>query len=277
MRDTRLSEPPAPTEHYIFDDGRTIVLERGFQWGSASNRSPIELERMTAHCAVRALTELCEGLVRPMTFGVTRNWVDEYGWPAEGDPLRWNWLLKTPQSPPDACSPYADPQVMETPTLDERSMLAAVDRVLDDECDAPEGRRLAWAEMRMDHTWARLPEPDRHLENDELRIDDHDNKTRGVPVPVERANGRTWATVPETSVWYPFLLRVDRSTGTVYSDGLAYDEFIEMTIAVNWSFWWHPGEGRTMLDQAVDRLSRHGWRNADPWPSSPSGSRTRPQ
>ncbi len=264
MPDTTLSEPPEPTEHYIFNDGQTIVLERGFQWGSAPGRNPIELERMTAHCAVRALAELCEGLVRPMTFGVTRNWVDEYNWPADGDPPRWNWFLKTPQSPSDARSPYADPQVMETPTLDERAMLNAVDRVLDDSCEAPVGHRLAWAEMRIDHTWARLPEPHRHMENDELRIDDHDNKVRGVLVPVERANGRRWATVPETSVWHPFLLNVYKSVGTVYSDGPEYDEFIEMTINVNWSFWWHPGEGRTMLDQAVDRLSRQGWRSANP-------------
>lgn len=70
--------------------------------------------------------ELCEGLIRPTTFGVTGNWVDEYGWPAVGNPPRWNWFLKTPQSPPDARSPYVDPQVMETATLDERSMLAAI-------------------------------------------------------------------------------------------------------------------------------------------------------
>ncbi|TJZ44651.1 hypothetical protein FCH28_30580 [Streptomyces piniterrae] len=76
MRDTRLSEP---TEHYVFNDSQAIVLECAFQWDSVPDRDPIELERMTAHCAVRALAELCEGLVRPMTFGVTGNWVDEYG------------------------------------------------------------------------------------------------------------------------------------------------------------------------------------------------------
>ncbi|UKY47421.1 hypothetical protein [Streptomyces inhibens] len=271
MRDTRLSEPSEPTEHYIFNDSQTIVLECGFQWDSVTDRDPIELERMTAHRAVRALAELCEGLIEPMTLGMTRNWVDEYSWPTDGNPPRWNWFLKTPQSPSDACSIYVDPQVIEVATLDERSVLTAVDRILDDPCEAPEGKRLAWEEMRICHTWARLPEPDRHIENDELRIDDHDNKARRVLVPLERANGRTWVTVPETSVWYPFLLRVNKSFGTVYSDGLEYDEFIEMTIDVNWSFWWHPGEGRTKLDQAVDRLLRQGWRNTNPQ------SRTHPQ
>ncbi|WP_405835128.1 hypothetical protein OG528_00150 [Streptomyces platensis] len=118
--------------------------------------------------------------------------------------------------------------------------------------------------MLVDHTWARLPEPDRHMQNDELRIDDHDNKLRRVLVPCEHANGRTWVTVPETSVWHPFQLRVDKSCGTVYSDGPEYDEFIEMTIHVNWSFWWHPGEGRAMLDRAVARLLQQGWRNTYP-------------
>ncbi|MFE7540955.1 hypothetical protein [Streptomyces platensis] len=143
-------------------------------------------------------------------------------------------------------------------------MLTTVDRALDDPCEAPEGQRLSWAEMLVDHTWARLPEPDRHTPNDELRIDDHDNKLRRVLVPCERANGRTWVTVPKTSVWYPFQLRVNKSCGTDDSDGLEYDEFIEMAIHVNWSFWWHPGEGRAMLDRAVGRLLQQGWRNAYP-------------
>ncbi|MFD8549416.1 hypothetical protein [Streptomyces sp. NPDC059649] len=253
-----------PTEHYIFNDSATIKLESGFQWELAPDRNPIELERMTAHRAVRALAELCEGLVRPMTFGVTRNWVDEYSWPADGNPPRWNWFLKTPQAPPDAHSTYVDPQVMETATLDERSMITAVDRVLDDPCEAPEGMRLAWMEMRVDHTWAQLPEPDRHIANNELRIDDHDSKLRRVLAPSEHVNGRTWVTVPKSSVWYPFLLRVDKSFGTAYPDGLEYDEFIEMTIHVNWSFWWHPGEGRAMLDEAVNRLLQQGWRHTKP-------------
>ncbi|WP_158794955.1 hypothetical protein [Streptomyces sp. NRRL S-337] len=264
MRNTRPSERPEPTEHYIFSDSRTIVLERGFQWASAPDRDPIELERITAQCAVRALAMLCEGLIRPLTFCATRNWVDEYGWPADGCPSRGNWFLKTPQSPPDARPPYVDPQVVETATVDERSMLTLVDRLLDEPCEAPEGRRLAWAEMLVDHTWARLPEPDRHMQNDELRIDDHDNKLRRVVVPCERANGRTWVTTPETSVRYPFLLAAHKSFGTVYSDGHEYDEFIEVVIHVNWSLWWHAGEGRALLDQAVDRLLRQGWRYGNP-------------
>jgi hypothetical protein len=202
---------PEHTEHYIFKDSKTIVLDRGFERDSAPGRSPVELERITAHCAVRALASLCEGLIRPMTFGVTRQWVDkEYGLLVGGDgkPPRWNWFLKTPQSPPDADSVYVDPQVMETATLDERSMLAAVDRVLDDPCTAPEGDHLAWDELRMDHTWARLPEPDRHTENDELRIDDYDNQLHRVPIPLERAHGHIWVT--KATVWYPFLLGGDQ-------------------------------------------------------------------
>ncbi|WP_157878690.1 hypothetical protein [Streptomyces chattanoogensis] len=264
MRDTRPSERPESTEHYIFNDSLTVVLEHGFQWGSLPDLNPIERERMTAHHAVRALTELCAGLIRPMSFGVTRNWLDEFDWPAGGCPPRWNWFLKMPQSPPDARSTYVDPQVMEAVTLDEQSMLTLVDRVLDDPCEAPEGARLAWEEMRVDHTWARLPEPDRHLTNKELRIDDHDNKVRRVLVPLERAHGHIWVTVPEHMVWYPFLLRVDKSTGTVCPDGLECDEIIKMTISVNWSFWWHPGEGRAMLDRAVDRLIRQGWFKTHP-------------
>ncbi|MGP4008751.1 hypothetical protein [Streptomyces sp. 4N124] len=156
---------PELTEHYIFKDSRTIVLERGFEWDSASDRNPLEWERVTAHCAVRALTSLCEGLIRPMTFGVTRQWVDEeFGVPlgGAGKPPRWNWFLKTPQTPPDAESAYVDEQVMETATLDERTT----------------------------------------------------------------------------------------------------DEIIKLTISVNWSFWWNPGAGRAMLDEAVNRLIRQGWRDA---------------
>ncbi|WP_326623176.1 hypothetical protein OG863_39605 [Streptomyces decoyicus] len=267
MRDIRRSEQPEPTEHYIFQDSRTVVLECGFPWNSVPDRDPLVLERITAHRAVRALAELCEGLIRPMTFGVTGNWVDEYGWPAVGNPPRWNWFLKTPQSPSDARSPYVDPQVMETATLDERSMLAAVDRLLDDPCEAPEGRHLAWAEIFMGHTWARLSDADRHIENNTLRIDDHDNKVRRVRVPLERADGHFWVTAPETGGWYPFQLRVDKSCGTVYPDGREHDEFIELTIDVNWSFWWHSGGGRSRLDQAVGRLLRQGWRYANPQPS----------
>ncbi|MEU9119345.1 hypothetical protein AB0C96_05700 [Streptomyces sp. NPDC048506] len=163
MREAMPSEPAEATEHYVFNDSQSIVLEHGFPWDSLPCRDPIERERITAHRAVRALAELCEGLVRPMTFGVTRNWVDEYGWPADGCPPRWNWFLKTPQSPSDARSYYVDPQVLETGTLDERSMLTAVDRICDDPCAVPEGKRLAWAEMRVDHTWARLPEPGRAM------------------------------------------------------------------------------------------------------------------
>ncbi|MGW2634141.1 hypothetical protein ACWC2K_33165 [Streptomyces chattanoogensis] len=253
MGETRAPEPPEPTEHYIFNDSLTVVLEHGFPWDSLPDLNPIERERMTAHHAVRALAELCEGLIRPMTFGVTRNWVDEFDLPAGGYPPRWNWFLRTPQSPPDARSIYVDPQVVETVTLDEQSMLTLVDRVLDDPCEAPEGVRLAWEEMRVDHTWARLPEPERHITNDELRIDDHDNKARRVLVPLEHRHGHMWVTRPKRMVWYPFLLRVNK-----------YDDSIEMTISVNWSFWWHPGEGRAMLDRAVDRLVRQGWFTTHP-------------
>ncbi|MEV1077106.1 hypothetical protein AB0I98_02435 [Streptomyces sp. NPDC050211] len=256
---------PELTEHYIFKDSRAIVLERGFEWDSASDRDPLEWERVTAHYAVRALTSLCEGLIRPMTFGVTRQWVDEeFDVPlgGAGKPPRWNWFLKTPQSPPDAESAYVDEQVMETATLDERSMLAAVDRALDDPCTAPEGDRLAWDELRIDHTWARLPEPERHMENGELCIDDYDNQLHRVRIPLERAHGHIWAT--KATVWYPFLLGVTNKHGTSYPDGREYDEIIELTISVNWSFWWNPGPGRAMLDQAVNRLIRQGWRDAYP-------------
>ncbi|WP_030987587.1 hypothetical protein [Streptomyces sp. NRRL S-1813] len=164
MRDTRRSEQPEPTEHYIFQDSQTVVLECGFPWNSVPDRDPLALERITAHRAVRALAELCEGLIRPMTLGMTS----------------------------------------------------------------------------------------------------HDNKLRRVRVPLERADGHFWVTAPETGVWYPFQLRVDKSCGTVYPDGREYDEFIELTIDVNWSFWWHSGDGRARLDQAVGRLLRQGWRHAHP-------------
>ncbi|MEU9482523.1 hypothetical protein AB0D83_02450 [Streptomyces decoyicus] len=42
-RDTRLSEQPEPTEHYIFPDSQTVVLECGFQWDSVRDRDPLEL------------------------------------------------------------------------------------------------------------------------------------------------------------------------------------------------------------------------------------------
>ncbi|WP_171162821.1 hypothetical protein [Streptomyces sp. I05A-00742] len=268
MRDTKPSERPEPTEHFIFDDSRTIVLEYGFQWDPVPGRQPIERERPTAHHAVRALAELCAGLIRPVTLDMTRTWVDvEYGW-SEGRPPRWNWFLRTPQAPSPDCSMYVDPQLMDVAALDERSMPGAVDRVLDEPCEAPEGKRPAWVEIRVRHTWARLPEPDRHLGNDELRIDDYDNKARRVSVPFECADGRVWVTAPGIGVWCPFLLRVGKSPGTVDSDGPSdgpeYDEFIELTIDVNWSFWWVPGEGRAMLDRAVDRLLRQGWRKTFP-------------
>ncbi|MFJ6788204.1 hypothetical protein [Streptomyces angustmyceticus] len=264
----RLSESSEPSEHYIFSDSRTMVLECGIEWDSLPERNPVERERRAAHLAVRALAALCEGLIRPTTFGVTRSWVDEYHLPVDGVPPRWNWWMRTPQAPPDARSRYVDPQVVEATTLDERSMLTLVDRVLDDPCEPPEGTHLAWDEMVVDHTWARLPEPDRHIgiENghEELCIDDHDNKARRGLIPLDRAHGDSWVTVPETMVWCPFLLRVDRSCGTAYPDGLDYDEFIELTIDVNWSFWWHPGEGRALLDRAVNRVLRQGWRHAHP-------------
>lgn len=63
---------PEPTEHFIFTDSQTIVLEHGFWWDSVPGRDPIELERITAHCAVRALASMCEGLIRPMSLRVTR-------------------------------------------------------------------------------------------------------------------------------------------------------------------------------------------------------------
>lgn len=64
----------------------------------------------------------------PMTLDVTRNWVDdECSWPADAHPPRGNWFLTTPQSPPDACPMYRDTHVAMTATLDERSILAAVD------------------------------------------------------------------------------------------------------------------------------------------------------
>ncbi|WP_217215193.1 hypothetical protein [Streptomyces sp. AC550_RSS872] len=263
---------PELTEDYIFKDSKAIVLERGFQWGSASGRNPVEREGITAHCAVRALASLCEGLIRPMTFGVTRQWVDdEYDWPADDRPPRWNWFVTTPQSPPDARSTYVDAQVIETATLDEESMHSAVDRVLDDPCAASEGDHLAWDELLIDHTWARLPEPDRHLEKGELRIDDYDNRLHRVPIPLERMNGRIWAT--KATVYYPFQLRVtNKSCGSQYPDAREYDEFIEMTISVNWSFWWNPGAGRAMLDQALHRVLRQGWRPACPPPGTPGGS-----
>lgn len=176
-------------------------------------------------------------------------------------------MLKTSRLPPTVHSAFVDLQVMETMTLDERSMLAFVDHVLDEPCTAPNGDRLAWDELRMDHTWARVPEPDRHLDQGELRIDDYDCHARRVLVPLERAHGHMWATVPEMSVWYPFHLQVAKNFGTTYPDGPEYDEFITMYISVNWSFWSH-GEGKAMLDQALNRLFRQGWREADPDPGT---------
>ncbi|MFF4955458.1 hypothetical protein [Streptomyces chattanoogensis] len=149
--------------------------------------------------------------------------MDEYDWPADDNLPRWHWFIKTPQLPPDARPFYSNPQVMEAETLDERSMLTTVDHVLDDPCEAPDGKRLAWTEMRVDHTWARLPEPDRHMENNEVRIDDHDNKPRRLLVPLKHTDGHIWATTPKPSTWDPFLLSVKKSCGTVYPDGLEYD------------------------------------------------------
>jgi hypothetical protein len=271
----RATERWERTDHFVFKSGRTIVLERGFRWDSEPERDPIELDRRTAHCAVRGLTSLCEGLIRPMSFGVTRQWVNtEFGYPSgapgpSGKPPRWNWFVRTPQSPPSVDSAYVDPQVMAPVALNERSMLALVDRALDDPCTAPDGDHLAWDELRLDHTWARVPEPERHVEDGELRIDDYDNSWPRVLMPLERARGDLWVTSPRLSVWHPFLLRVYKPFGTEYPDGLELDEIICMEITVNWSFWWEPGEGRAMLDRAVDRLLRQGWRDAHPHPDTP--------
>lgn len=260
---------------FIFKSGRIIVLERGFRWDSGSERDPIEPDRMAARCAVQGLTSLCEGLIRPMSFGVTRQWVDdEFGYPSgvpgpSGKPPRPNWFVKTPQAPAEVTSGYVDPQVMAPVALDERSMLALVDRALDYPCTAPDGDHLAWDELRVDHGWARLPEPERHLEDGELHVEDHDNGSYRTLIPLERAEGHLWVTAPYISVWQPFLLRVYKPFGTKYPDGLELDEIICMEITVNWSFWWEPGEGRTMLDRGVDRLLQQGWRDARPHPDTP--------
>ncbi|WBB57784.1 hypothetical protein O7599_19050 [Streptomyces sp. WMMC500] len=83
---------------------------------------------------------------------------------------------------------------------------------------------------------------------------------------MERADGHLWVSAPGLGVWDPFMLRVTRSSGTEYPDGAEYDEIIHMDVHVHWSFWWEPGEGRAMLDRAVGRLLRQGWREAYPRP-----------
>jgi hypothetical protein len=260
------------SEHYIYDNTRSVELSGGPEWDSIAGKDPKELDRETAHYAVRALTTLCEDLIIPISFGVRTCWGEgELGATTTNWPPRWNWFAKTPPPPSDVNSSWRDPQVIETATLDQEAMLSVVDRALDDSAPAAEDSRLVWDMLYVEHTWARLPEPERHIRDNELRIIDWDCSGNCVSVPLKRVHGHTWATLPEHSLYYPFELRVEKIAGLSYPLGPEYGVSrygVDISISVNvcWSFWWEPGEGRAMLDRAVDRLLQQGWHQT--WPAS---------
>lgn len=59
MRDTRLSESPErsePTEHYIFNDSQTIVLERGYRWESTPESTPTGIRSSGSASPLMALS-----------------------------------------------------------------------------------------------------------------------------------------------------------------------------------------------------------------------------
>jgi hypothetical protein len=102
-----------------------------------------------------------------------------------------------------------------------------------------------------------------HIKNNELRIIDWDCEGNCVSVPLKHAQDNTWATVPKQSLYYPFRLYVEKY-GLSYPLGPecgapGYGVDISISVDVYWSLWWEPGEGRAMLDRAVDRLLQQGW------------------
>jgi hypothetical protein len=160
------------SEHYIYNNRRSVQLDGGPEWDSITGKDLKELDRETAHYAVRALTTLCEDLITPISFGVRTCWGEgRFGATTTNFPSRWNWFARTPPPPSDVDSSWQDPQVIETATLDQEAMLSVVDRALDDPCPAPGERQLVWDMLYVEHTWARLAEPERA--HQEQRTADH--------------------------------------------------------------------------------------------------------
>lgn len=115
----------------------------------------------------------------------------------------------------------------------------------------------------MRNTRARLPESAVPADGGDLVIDDYDNGPPNLRVPVERRQDGTWVGSPGLGTWNPIALRVFKPGSSGHPDAVTYDEFIELDIDVHWSLWWEEGSpGRAMLDQALGRLHRRGWRLA---------------
>lgn len=257
-------------EHWIADPGETIVMERGLRRPVGMKPSSPEWQRTTACTAVEAIGRLCAHVLKPLEFGVTRHLADEFGeaMPDPHDvPTPWNWYVRTPRTPAFAHPFYVDAQIVDAAQVDEPTMYDVVDLALTEPCDVPDGRWVAWTEMYVWDTLARVPEPDRLATDRHLVLDDYDNRHLDVRIPVTDLDGDTWVGAT-LGVRTPFIVRLDKGFSD-RADAGDFDQFLHLDVSVNWTLWSRPATaGRRMLDQALDDLRRTGWQQTFPRPAS---------
>lgn len=250
-------------EHFVYKDGHTITLQRGHKRGDLSWPG---FERLTARSAISALGELSRDVARPLEFGITRRVVEEVdGIPGIGShvPHRWNWYLKTSDTPSYAHSAYVDSVVVKAETVDEASMFEVTTRALDDTAEESAGQWVEWEEMYVHDTMARLPHPPGSAD---LVVDDYDNRNADVHIPLEHADdGTVWVHRADMVTWPPLSVQVYNHAATHHPDPADFDTFTQIQIYVNWSIWWEEATpGRAILDRTLNRLRHQGWLQALP-------------
>ncbi|MFB8003969.1 hypothetical protein [Nocardia sp. NPDC056000] len=248
--------------HDIYKTGYNIRLEFGLEWELRPGISVIHCERQAARSAVAAIAELSHGLFEPLELGIrvlTTN--QPYGrWYRSGpEPAAsgGHWYLKPAEL--QAYPTFEGAVIVDTEVVDEAAMLAVVDTAFDLQYELQQGEWASWDIMYVDNTLARLPQSLAPADGEDFIVDDIDNRRRDLSLAVTRRSDGAWVGWDGPGCWPPFSLSAQRSV--VEMDHVSYATVLDIDICVHWSVWWeHRSPGRIMLDRAVDRLIRSGWR-----------------
>jgi hypothetical protein len=74
FRSYRLSWRAPASTTYINNNIKSVKLDGAPEWDSAAGKDRKELDRKSAHYAVRVLATLCEGFIMPISFRVRTCW-----------------------------------------------------------------------------------------------------------------------------------------------------------------------------------------------------------
>ena len=197
------------------------------------------LPRSTLPTALDAVFGLAD-LVEPLSLDV------QLGFLRDGNRRERNlWLRLRHPVARDLDPSYTTRELIELTSLDR----TRVEGVLLEGVGEAEGagETLAWYEIEMRASRARLPEPSRHAGRSVLRLE---TEYGDREVPIEQAQ---WVAGPARLVPAPVMLTIH---------GEEYDVTLELRLA--WSLWTEQDSpGRARVEREIVALERQGWERED--------------